>query len=178
MRARTAFLVVDVQNALIGAGPHDIEGVLNRCTALLKAARWAGLPVAHVQHADPPGGELEPGKTSWELAEPVRPAPGEPVFPKRFNSSFKDTGLEAWLDGQGIETLVIAGMQTEHCIDATVKSAFEEGYRIIVPEGCHTTFANGEWTAAQVKDFYQNRIWNGRYASVESVESVIKVLFH
>ena len=172
MKVRTALMVVDVQNALVEAGPDDVGGVLDRCAALLKAARDAGLPVAHVQHSDPVGEELEPGQPGWELAPPVRPMPGEPVFPKRFNSSFKDTGVEAWLDGQGIETLVIAGMQTEYCIDATVKSAFEKGYHVVVPQGAHTTFANGALTPAQLRDFYENRIWKGRYAAVESVESL------
>ena len=78
------------------------------------------------------------------------------------------------MDGQKIEALVVAGMQTEHCIDATIKSAFEKGFEVIVPEAVHTTFRNGELTAAQVKEFYQNQIWKDRYATVESLENVVR----
>ena len=174
MKDQTCLVVVDVQNGLVDAGPHGMEGVLDKLVTLLREARLAGLAVAHVQHGDPPRGELEPGKAGWDLAQSVQPAPGEPVFHKRFNSAFKGTGLEDWLDGQGVETLVIGGLQTEHCIDATVKSAFEKGYRVVVPDGCHTTFANGSFSGAQLRDFFENRIWRDRYATIEPVESLIK----
>ena len=173
MTGDTALLIVDVQVALVEAGPVEISEVLAKLSRLLEAARSRGLPVAHVQHADPPGEELEPGTPGWELAPQVRPIPGEPVFSKRFNSAFRQTDLEAWLNDQGIKTLVIAGMQTEHCIDATVKSAFEKGYRVVVPLGAHTTFANGPFSGPDLRDFYENRIWKDRYAAIEPVEALV-----
>jgi len=166
-------LIVDVQQALIDEHPHDEAAFLERLTQLLAAARTSGVTIAYVQHADPAGEPLEPGTAGWALADAIKPRAAEPVFAKKFNSSFKETELESWLDKGGIETLIVVGMQTEYCLDATIKSAFEKGYSSVVPEGCHTTFANGEWSAVQVKEFYQNIIWNRRYASVEPIETVL-----
>ena len=98
------------------------------------------------------------------------------MFAKRFNSAFKDTGLEAWLKVQGVESLVICGMQTEYCLDATIKSAFEKGYRITVPRELHTTFNGKGMSAAQIKTWYADQIWDGRFASVQPLKEVLAKL--
>lgn len=168
----TCLLVVDVQQALFAEAPDDCVRFLDALASLLGSARERRIPVAVVQHSGPPGDECEPGTPGWELHPLVRPRDGEPVFAKRFNSAFKETGLEDWLRERGITTLVIAGMQTEHCLDATIKSAFERGFRVIVPEGAHTTFDNGGLTADQIRQWYAGRIWHNRYAQVRTVAQV------
>ena len=169
----TALLVIDVQQGLIDEGPHDRDAFLARLSALLAAARSAGIPVAHVQHGDPDDVSLAPGSPGWKLHPSVCPQADEPVFGKQFNSAFKDTGLEAWLRKSGISQLVICGMQTEHCLDASIKSAFEKGFKVVVPAGAHTTLDSTSLNAPQIKQWYAERIWNGRYAAVEPVESVL-----
>lgn len=169
----TALLVIDVQQGLVDEGPLDVMAFLELLKTLVDRARASGIPVIHVQHAEGPGEDLEPGTPAWQIHPAVGPIEGEPVFGKHFNSAFKEPGLEAHLREAGIEDLVICGMQTEHCIDASIKSAFDRGFRVVVPEGAHTTFANGGLTAEQVREFYQNRIWKGRYAEVQPVEAVL-----
>lgn len=172
--SKTCLMVIDVQQALVDEGPDEVAPFLNRLESLLAAARGAGIPVIHVQHNESAGEELEPETPGWELHASVRPREDEPVFGKHFNSAFKETGLEDWLRTREIGTLVVCGMQTEHCIDASIKSAFERGFRVIVPEGAHTTCANGGLSASQLRDFYQNRIWKGRYADVKPVQAVLE----
>jgi nicotinamidase-related amidase len=168
--------VIDVQQGIVDEGPHDAEAFLGHLGRLIAAARAGGVPVFHVQHADGPGEQLIPGTPAWEFHPTVKPLASEPVFAKTFNSAFKGTALETTLMDRGVKTLVVCGMQTEHCLDATIKSAFEKGFQVMVPEGSHTTFDNGGLTAVQVKDFYQNRVWKERYAEVEAMDVVVERL--
>jgi len=169
----TALLIVDVQQALIDEAPHEAEAFLGLLDSLLKAARSSGTAVLHVQHGGPTGDEFEPDTPGWEFHPCVRPREDEPIFGKRYNSAFKETGLEDWLRTREIGTLIVCGMQTEHCLDATIKSAFEKGFRVIVPEGAHTTLDNGDLKAPQIRRFYQDRIWKDRYAEVKPVAEIL-----
>jgi len=170
---RGCLVVIDVQQALVDEGPEDVGPFLDRLAQLMAAARASGTPVLHVQHCGPVGDELEPETAGWQISSAVAPTGGEPVFAKHFNSAFRSTGLEDWLRTRQLTTLVICGMQTEHCIDASIKAAFDRGFQVVVPEGVHTTFANGGLTAGQLRGFYQDRIWKDRYAAVKSVDEVI-----
>jgi nicotinamidase-related amidase len=170
---KTCLILIDNQQALFDEGPDDAEAFLGRLTTLLAAARNAGVPVVHVQHEEP-GSELEWGTPGWALHPALAPRDGEACFRKTVNSAFKETGLEDWLRERGVTDLVIAGMQTEFCIDASVKSAFERGFRITVPLGGHTTVDNAGLSAAQLNEFYSKRIWRGRFAAVEAVGAIVE----
>lgn len=67
-------------------------------------------------------------------AEFVGPKPqgGELVFSKHRYNAFHGTGLDMALRGEGIDTLVVAGLTTECCIDASVRAAFERDYHVFV----------------------------------------------
>ena len=58
----------------------------------------------------------------------------EKVFQK-YNSIFKETDLKDYLDKEDIGRLVLCGMQTEYCVDASVKVGFEFDYKLVIPEG-------------------------------------------
>lgn len=121
-------------------------------------------------------GLLMPGAATWQVHPAIAPDEGERVFDKRFSSAFKDTGLDEYLRGKGVKTLVISGMQTEYCIDATVKSAFERGYKVYMPEGGSTTYDNRLATADRLVEFYEKDIWNGRFADVLPLDEALKLL--
>lgn len=61
-----------------------------------------------------------------------QPGPRELVFSKKRYDAFVGTGLDAALRGQGIDTLVVAGLTTECCIDSSVREAFERDYHVFV----------------------------------------------
>ena len=95
----------------------------------------------------------------------------EKVFQKRYNSIFKETGLKEYLDQQGIEQLVLCGMQTEYCVDTSVKVGFEYGYKLVIPEGAVTTFDGEDIPAETLNEFYEN-IWAERFADVLDYKSI------
>lgn len=171
---QTALLVVDVQQALVDSRPWKAAQMLKAVHTLLQAFRRAGAPVVFVRHDDSPGPGLAYGTPGWQVARQVAPVQGERVFDKKYNSAFLHTGLGAYLKRLGVKDLVVVGMQTEYCIDATIKSAFEQGYRVLIPQGGVTTFRNGRLPARKINRLFYHRIWAGRYGEVLPTAAVIK----
>lgn len=170
----TALLIVDVQEGLVRKGPYAWAKMRAGLERLLARARQNGLPVIYVRHDGGPGGELEHGAPGWQIFEGIAPQGDEAIFEKHFNSAFHETGLHEHLQQRGIGTLVLAGMQTEYCIDATCKAAFGLGYRVLAPKGCSTTLEGGRFPAAELVKYYEEDIWNGRYAKVLELEEVLE----
>ena len=169
---RYALVVVDVQEALVREGLYNKENFIANIQELLQFGRDKGLEVIYVRHDDGAGEELTKGKPGYEIYHAIEPQDGEIVFDKSYNSMFKKTGMKEYLKEKHITNLIIMGLQTELCIDATLKGGVEYGYRMIVPKGAVTTFDNGGLTASQINEFYYNTIWNGRFARVLSIEEI------
>lgn len=132
--------------------------------------------MVYVQHDEKPGTDGEPGSKGWEIHAAVLPAPGEKIVRKCFNSAFRETDFQAYLDERGISTLIVVGIQTEYCVDTTVRVAFENGFAVIVPEMTNTTYDNGELTAGQIYDFHNRRIFDGRFAALRSMTETLQAV--
>lgn len=169
----TILLVVDVQTALINYNPYNKAEFIANIRRLLETARQSEIEVVYVRHNDKNGSELEHGTDGWQIFNLVSPQSDDMVFDKNYNSAFKETGLKSYLDGKGISDLILVGMQTEYCIDATCKVAFEYGYSITIPSGTTSTFDSSYSKAGALIKFYEEKIWNGRFAKVLPVEDVI-----
>lgn len=98
----------------------------------------------------------------------------EKIFDKRVNSAFKETGLLEYLIDKGEKDIIIVGLQTDYCIDATIKCGFEHEFNIIVPAYANTTVNNKFMSAEQSYQYYNEFIWNGRYAECISLDETIK----
>ena len=131
---------------------------------------WENIEVIYVRHNDD---ELLTGSRDWELYEAIAPEDDEKIFDKHYNSVFKGTHLQAYLDSQAIERLIIIGMATNYCIDTIIKVAFELGYNVTVIKGGTAIFDDMKITAEQLVDYYEN-IWNGRFAQVVELENMLK----
>ena len=156
---KTAFIIIDVQNILVETG-FETQKLLEKIFYLQDQARK--------QHI-----ETEEALTSedWKLSPLLKRQSDEKVFQKRYNSMFKETGLKEYLDQQGIEKLVLCGMQTEYCVDTSIKVAFEHGYKLVVPEGTVTTFDGDDIPAETINEFYEN-IWDERFADVLDYKTI------
>ena len=158
---KTAFIIIDVQNILVETG-FKTDSLLEKISYLQNQARSKNIEIIYVQHIENPEAQIS---EDWELSELLNRKPDEKVFQKKYNSIFKETGLRECLDKQGIEKLVLCGMQTEYCVDTSVKVAFEYGYQLIIPEGTCTTFDGKDIPAETINKFYEG-IWEGRFADV------------
>ncbi|WP_341458745.1 isochorismatase family protein [Clostridium vincentii] len=132
----------------------------------------------YIQHTDKIGGELELNSYGWNIYEEISPTATEKIICKNYNSAFKETSLREYLDNKGINQLIITGMQTEYCFDTTCKIAFEYGYKVIIPEKTNTTFNNGNILAKDLYEYYNFKIFNGRFGVVEGIDNTIERLIN
>ena len=142
-RPRTALVVVDVQNAVVG-GAYDRDGVVANCALLVDKARAADVPVVWVQHSSD---EMPVGSDGWQYVAELTQGEAEPVVHKRYPDSFEETDLEDVLAGLGIGRLVVAGAQTDECIRSTLHGAIVRGYDATLVSDAHTTEDLSEWGA-------------------------------
>jgi len=168
-----ALMVIDVQQAMFDtAEPFQGAAVVERIADLIARARAAHVPVFYVQHDGGPGDECDSNGPGFAFHPAVAPLAGDPVTVKRKNSGFYQTDLDAKLKAAGVDQLVICGLQTEYCVDATVRSAFERGYRVTVAADAHTTFDSEILDAATIIAHTQH-IWNGRFARLKAAAEIM-----
>ena len=147
----TALLIIDVQRALCSGewAAFDIERVLERINALGARARAAGGPVVLVQHEED-AGPLRADSAGWQLAEALDTATADLRVRKTTPDSFHRTELQRLLQERGVDALVVCGLQSDFCIDTTVRRALALDYHVTLAADAHTTLDNGVLTAAQI----------------------------
>jgi nicotinamidase-related amidase len=151
MSGGIALLVIDVQVGIIdGLRAFKGRDVLDRIAELLSRARGARIPVLYVQHDGEAGDVLETGSLGWQIHPAIAPAYGEPVIRKKASDSFFETTLKRELDARGIGRLVIAGCQTEYCIDTACRRAVSLGYDVTLVSDAHTTVDSEILRAEQI----------------------------
>lgn len=131
--ARTALVVIDVQNDYFPGGRFVLfrpRAALGRTLALRDWARRRGIGIFWVRHTSPADARFfRTGTLGRELHPSLGVLPSEPIVDKTDPNSFVGTDLEAQLRSRGVDTLVVAGMMTWMCIDTTVRSAKDRGFR-------------------------------------------------
>lgn len=151
----TALLIIDAQSAFFegfDGGPPVFEAstVLANIQALLAQARENGVPVIFLQHTEE-GSEFERGSATWLLHPELAVRDDEPVIEKTTPDSFFETNLATVLDRNAIRHLVIAGNQTDFCIDTTCRAAKSRGYQVTLAADAHGTWDSPHLSAAQIK---------------------------
>ena len=174
--SNSALMIVDVQKRLIDNHPYNEKKVIENIKKLILTARNNGQEVIYVRHDDGEGSELAKGTEGWQIYDEILPNNDEKIFDKKFNSAFIKTGLKEYLESKNIDTIILTGLQTEYCIDATCKSAFEHEYKVIIPEETNTTFDNEYLLGEKLYEFFNYNIWNHRFAKVIPINEVIGIL--
>ena len=136
-----ALVIVDIQRDYFPGGNmplHEPEAAAAKAGQVLETFRAAGDPVVHVQHLSPAGaGFLEEGSDGVEIMAPVTPQDGETLITKRAPNSFLGTELEQHLRGLGVDEVVVTGMMTSMCVDATTRAGADLGFKMtLVPDAC------------------------------------------
>jgi nicotinamidase-related amidase len=142
-RPKTALLVIDVQNAVVG-GTHKRDAVVANVGTLVEKARVQDVPVVWVQHSDE---DMAKGSDGWQIVPELSPGATEPLVQKNYPDSFEDSTLESVLSGLGVGRLVVVGAQTDQCIRSTLHGALVRGYDATLVSDAHTTEDQGEWGA-------------------------------
>jgi nicotinamidase-related amidase len=99
------------------------------------------LPIFHIQHCSSTAtSPLHPTHPGNRFKEIVAPEHGEPVIQKSVNSAFIGTDLQARLNAANINTLVIAGLTTDHCVSTTTRMAGNLGFQTFLVADATATF--------------------------------------
>ena len=167
-------LVIDIQKGITDSRLYNFESFIENTTQIIKAARDNLIEVIYFQHDDGPGTGFSIGDEDFEIAVQVTPADREKVFVKNINTCFGNKEFVDYIKNE--DTLMIVGLQTNFCIDATVKSAFERGYKVIIPQGANSTFDNDYMTGEVTYKYYNDMMWPERFATCVSVNEAIKML--
>jgi len=133
-----ALIIIDVQNDYFEGGRHALynpSDALSNIESILKHFRERNLPVIHVQHINSRGtGFFEPDTIGVQIHENITPLANETLIIKRDVSSFTGTELETILRRNGINGLIITGMQTNVCVRSAVNDCIMRGIRVILLE--------------------------------------------
>ncbi|MBI5271209.1 MAG: cysteine hydrolase [Burkholderiales bacterium] len=173
-----ALLVIDVQQALCRGeyAAHDIDAVIARINTLVRQARASGVPVLWVQHEEDDG-PLVHGSEGWQLDAALEAAPEDARVRKRTPNSFHDTELGAQLRSRGVRRLVVAGLQTEFCVDTTVRQALALGHDVTLVADGHST-CDGAITAEQAIAHHNRTLgYLGGFAAAIQVVPAAQVSF-
>ena len=165
-----ALLVIDMQEGLFN-GPHapfDGQRVLANIVQLIAKARESRAPIFAARHVGPPGSPIEPDSPLTHLLPALAIDPAiDNVFEKRRPSCFSGTGLAQRLASANVRELVIAGMQTEYCVDSTCRAAGDLGFKALLVADAHTTMDTPVLRAASIIE-HHNRTLSGPFVKFVS----------
>ncbi|MFY0592685.1 cysteine hydrolase family protein [Roseivirga sp.] len=141
----TALILIDLQKGWAKqdhwGGNRNNPNAEEVALELLNTWREKGLPIFHVIHGSKdPKSELHPDKPGFEMLEALKPMDGEPLLVKNVNSAFIGTDLQERLENQNIDTLVIAGLTTNHCVSTTTRMAGNFGFEVYLIADATATF--------------------------------------
>lgn len=145
---RPALIVIDMAKFWLTPGESigaDLTYVLDHTCQVLEAARAAQIPVFFTTFAFDPADPPSPQNRKlclnfrvgdeplFELDPRLGRRPHEKIVRKRYASAFKGTNLHEMLTSLGVDTLIVTGISTSHCVYATCRDA-TDSFRVIVPE--------------------------------------------
>ena len=176
-REKMVLLVIDVQKGITDERLYGFQQFEENLKTLIDASRKCGVEVIYVRHDDGPGSGFSKGDADFEIYEGIAPIAGEMIIDKKVNSAFHESvGLDLYLKSQKVKSVIAVGLQTDYCVDATVKSGFEKGYEMIVPEYCNSTRSNSYMDARTTYEFYNKNMWPGRYATCPTVSETLEMI--
>ena len=174
-------LIVDIQRDYFPGGAYPLvepEAAAATARRVLDRFRADGGPVVHLRHVwvAPDATFMRPGTDGVEIHPDVAPAEGEPVIEKAHPNGFIETGLEDRLRSLGADELVVVGMMSSMCVDATVRAAVDLGFdTTVVHDGCAApdlSFDNREVPGAAVHAAFMAALADG-YAEVVAADELL-----
>jgi nicotinamidase-related amidase len=170
-----ALIVIDVQQ-LFFMDPsnlvhHSAELVAN-LNKLIAKFRETGEPIIFVRHNEADEGGLNLGSDRWEVCSHLDAREDDVYVEKTHADSFYKTNLTEVLESLNVDSLVLAGLQTDFCVDSTCRSAFGRGYKTTLVSDAHSTYDNQFMTAGETIAYHTNLI-GGRFATLKTTKEII-----
>ena len=179
---KTALILIDIQNDYFEGGNMELvnpERAADHAKLILESFRHNGLPIIHIQHiaTSPTATFFLPDTPGADIHDKVLPLPTEKTIVKHFPNSFRDTELLHHLKINKIESLVICGMMTHMCIDATTRAAKDYGFNcLLIGDACATRDLEINNETVNAKDVQNSFLaaLNSFYATVTTTEFYLR----
>ena len=138
----SALVIIDAQQGFLDGETAipNARVVVDRIAALLAAARSAGVLIVHLQNNGAPGTIDEPETNGWFIHPRLTPEPDELVLHKTSDDGFEGTELEIILAHKQVTRIAVAGLLSEMCVSATVRSALKKGIEVVLVHDAHGTY--------------------------------------
>jgi nicotinamidase-related amidase len=177
-----ALIIIDFQNGFdeveYWGGNRNNPKAEENTRRLLDVWRERKWPLFHIKHDSVNiKSKLAPGQFGNEIKEIVKPLPGEMVISKSVNSAFIGTDLKQRLDAKKIKSVVVVGLQTDHCVSTTARMAANYDYDTIVVSDATATFdrigIDGIKIPSSVIHTVNLASLNGEFATVLTTEKLL-----
>lgn len=178
---KTAVVLIEYQNDFTSEGGTlhaavkpvmDSTNMLANTVETVQRARAAGATIVHApitfaedyrELSPEPYGILKGvvdsksfRKGSWgaEIVEALKPQPGDIVIEgKRGLCGFASTNLDFILRSRGITDIALGGFLTNCCVESTMRSGYEKGYRVVTLKDCTAALSEEEQRLAVEKNY-------------------------
>jgi nicotinamidase-related amidase len=170
MKKKSALLIIDVQTGLFEGYeiPYNEKELIKTINELISKARASNTPIIFIQHnGDGEDSPLHPNRDGWKIHPELINTTEDIYIQKNHPDSFQDTQLQNQLDSLGVEKIIVAGLQTEYCIDTTCRRAYSMGYEVILIEDGHSTYDTEYLTAEQVIN-HHNQVLGGWFVMMRN----------
>ena len=139
MEQKNCLLLIDMQNGMFTwkQPVYRPEKLMANLTSAVLWARGKGIPVIYMQHDD--DAMMPLGSEKWEFVDAISPQAGDTVIPKRHPNAFEETELHGMLQKAGITQLIVGGVNSSYCVQASCEGAVSLGYRVILLKDGHST---------------------------------------
>lgn len=177
----TALILIDIQNDYFDKGMMTLVGsdeASENARLILDRFRSDRLPIIHIQHISTRSAAtfFLPNTTGAEIHKNVKPFEQEKIIVKHYPNSFRDTDLLDYLRTMSITDLVICGMMTHMCIDATTRAAKDFGFNCtVIGDACATKDleVNGQKVKAEEVQKSFLAALNSFYSTVKTTEQYL-----
>lgn len=168
-----AFLIIDMQVGNFSEANPVYKGneLLTNVKRLITRCRSARIPIVYIQNNGGSGDPDEYGASGWEIHPSIAPVEGDVVVQKKTPDSFHKTNLHQELEARGIKKLIIAGLQSEYCVDTTCRRAVTLDYDVILVSDAHSTWNSPLLTAQQIVD-HHNQVLGGWFATLKNEREI------
>lgn len=165
---KTALILIDIQEFYFDENKMPLEGNLEAAENAAKVQdyfRKNDLLIVHIRHKG--GGDIHPL---------VKPLEGEKVIEKQQVNSFRDTELDEFLRKNGITDLILAGMQTQMCLEAATRAGDDLGYNCtVIHDACASRDLEFEGYIVKAKDVHMSTLNTLKaYANVISTKTFLE----
>jgi len=180
---KTALLLIDIQKDYFEGGKFPLVKPLEAAKnayMLLQCFREHEGHHVHIQHIsrEPDAAFFIKGDSGSDIHDAVAHFEGEPIVYKHYPNSFLETNLLEMLKAWEVERVVVTGMMTHMCVDATARAAVDFGFDVIVAEDACATrdLKYGDTTipSEQVhKAFLAALTWYGKVMKSDEIVALL-----